>query len=356
MGRRSKAQGFGAAETLDAAQLRPSVHPTYARLLVAELKRRGFSDADIFAESRTSWEQLLAEDRLLSLERFRIIALRGMQLSGEEWLGLPAGRSTQPSSHGPLGYAIVASPNVGVALRLIEKHSEIRLRVASFSVTEEGERIRLVVSDTAGWTDLREYISLHIAGAIAMMLEAITGGPLPDTTFAFPFPRPAWSARCAEHLRGVRTDFDAPSLVLDFPVSFASAPCITADSSALEQAVRLCEREEARRRSESDVAGRVLNHLLGCQDQYPTLHEMAKTLHMSERTLIRRLKAQDTSYQALLDDVRQELALWYLRQTDLTIEAIADRLGYRDTSNFSRTFRRWFGVTPRSARGRDAGD
>ena len=79
--------------------------------------------------------------------------------------------------------------------------------------------------------------------------------------------------------------------------------------------------------------------------------EMAKTLQMSERTLNRKLKAQGTSYQMLLDDVRQELAVWYLRQTDMSVEMIAERLGYRDTSNFSRTCKRWFGVTPRAIRG-----
>jgi hypothetical protein len=63
-----------------------------------------------------------------------------------------------------------------------------------------------------------------------------------------------------------------------------------------------------------------------------------------------KLKAHGTSYQMLLDDVRQELAIWYLRQTDLSVEAIAERLGYSDTSNFSRTCKRWFGLTPRQIR------
>ena len=52
----------------------------------------------------------------------------------------------------------------------------------------------------------------------------------------------------------------------------------------------------------------------------------------------------------LLDDVRQELTVWYLRHTDMPVEAIAERLGYIDTSNFSRTCRRWFGLTPRAIR------
>ena len=70
----------------------------------------------------------------------------------------------------------------------------------------------------------------------------------------------------------------------------------------------------------------------------------------SPRTLIRKLKAEDTRYQQLLDDVRSELAAWWLTETQLPIERIAEKLGYQDTSNFSRTFRRWFGMPPLAMR------
>ena len=48
--------------------------------------------------------------------------------------------------------------------------------------------------------------------------------------------------------------------------------------------------------------------------------------------------------------MRQERAGWYLAHTRLSVEEIAARLGYADTSNFSRTYRRWFGRTPSQAR------
>ena len=44
--------------------------------------------------------------------------------------------------------------------------------------------------------------------------------------------------------------------------------------------------------------------------------------------------------------MRRELAAWYLLETSLPVERIAEKLGYQDPSNFSRTFQRWFGTTP----------
>jgi len=352
MGGRNKAGRGAASETLlDAAHLRPSIHPTYARLLAAELKRRGFGASEIVEGTRLDGAQLLEEERFLSFEQFRRLALRGMELSGEPWLGLDVGRSTQISSHGPLGYAMVASADLGQALGVAERYSSLRLQVAEFSVERGDGRVQLRIEDVVGWGELGEYISLHIVGAILLLLETVSGMPLPDTRVAFTYAVPDWVSEYAPRLRGATLEFDAPVGLIDMPESFVATPCITADASAFRQALRLCERAAAQHQSDGDVAQKVLDRLLDREGEYPGLSEMAKALHMSERTLNRKLKAQGTSYQMLLDDVRQELAVWYLRQSEMSVEAIAERLGYRDTSNFSRTCKRWFGVTPREIRG-----
>jgi len=350
-GRDKRGPGAGGEKALDASHLRPSIHPTYARLLVAELKRRGVSEGDIVEGTGQVPAHLLEEDRFLSFEQFRRLALRGMQLTGEPWLGLDVGRSTQISSHGPVGYAMVASADVGQALDVVARYSALRLQVADFSVERENGRVQLRVEDTLPWGDLDEYISSHIVGALCLMLETIGGMPLPDTRAAFTHPAPAWAKEYGMRLRGVRLEFDAAVRVIDMPESFTATPCITADAGAFRQALRLCERAEAQHQSDGDVAQKVLDRLLDREGEYPNLSEMAKALAMSDRTLNRKLKAQGTSYQMLLDDVRQELAVWYLQQTEMSVEAIAERLGYRDTSNFSRTCKRWFGVTPRAIRG-----
>ena len=346
-----RGRGAEGKQALDAAHLRPSIHPTYARLLVAELKRRGFADADIVEGTRLDWAQLLEEDRFLSFEQFRRLALRGMELTGEAWLGLDVGRSTQISSHGALGYAMVASADVGQALGLAERYSSLRLQITEFWVERGNGRVQLRIEDTLAWGDIDEYIHSHIIGAICLLLETVSGMPLPDTRVAFTYPAPEWADEYATRLRGVTLEFGASASMIDIPESFASTPCITADASAYRQAVRLCERAEARHQSDGEAAQKVLDRLLDRQGDYPSLSEMAKELYMSDRTLNRKLKAQGTSYQMLLDDVRQELAVWYLRQTQMPVEAIAERLEYRDTSNFSRTCKRWFGVTPLAIRG-----
>src|SRR3546814_2842312 len=64
---------------------------------------------------------------------------------------------------------------------------------------------------------------------------------------------------------------------------------------------------------------------------------------MTERTLLRRLREENTTFQEVLDSLREELAYDYLRRRDLTIENIAYLLGFSSSSTFSRAFMRWTG-------------
>ena len=95
---------------------------------------------------------------------------------------------------------------------------------------------------------------------------------------------------------------------------------------------------------------RVREFLTAREGQYPNLADAADFFSISSSTLIRKLKKEQTSFQELLDEIRQERAAWYLTNTNLPVEEIAARLGFLDTSNFSRTFRRWHGVTPTALR------
>ena len=73
-------------------------------------------------------------------------------------------------------------------------------------------------------------------------------------------------------------------------------------------------------------------------------------MFVSKRTLARRLEREGTGYRQIRDDLLSELAAKHLRESDLTVEAVAALLGYHDTANFHRAFRRWFKVSPSAFR------
>jgi len=85
-------------------------------------------------------------------------------------------------------------------------------------------------------------------------------------------------------------------------------------------------------------------------DHPPTLHEVADALHLTERSLQRRLKDEGTTFQDLLEEVRKGLALSLLGQKKLAVNEIAYLLGYAEPSVFRRAFKRWTGQSPRGFR------
>jgi AraC-like DNA-binding protein len=77
----------------------------------------------------------------------------------------------------------------------------------------------------------------------------------------------------------------------------------------------------------------------------PSVDKIARRLHLSARTLQRRLGDEGTSYQELLDDVRRRTARRLLAETDLDPVDVAFLLGFEEPNSFARAFRTWEGTT-----------
>ncbi|KAF1053280.1 MAG: putative HTH-type transcriptional regulator [Stenotrophomonas maltophilia] len=78
----------------------------------------------------------------------------------------------------------------------------------------------------------------------------------------------------------------------------------------------------------------------------PDVEQLARQLHCSPSTLRRRLKAQGTSYQGLLDELRYASARQLLAQNSLPVSRIAEELGFKETASFRHAFQRWSGLSP----------
>src|SRR5439155_12410227 len=94
------------------------------------------------------------------------------------------------------------------------------------------------------------------------------------------------------------------------------------------------------------VAAQVEQLIAASRGSGPSLAEAAARLHLSCRTLIRRLRGAGTTYHELIDTQQRDRAETLLVNPDFDIAEIGHRLGYRDPANFGRAARRWFGMAP----------
>lgn len=97
--------------------------------------------------------------------------------------------------------------------------------------------------------------------------------------------------------------------------------------------------------SDSSLTGRIRRDLATSR-RLPRLKQIASALHLSERTIVRQLHGEGTSFRQLVDDERMRRAVRLLNDRSIELARVADLLGFADAPSFWRTFRRWFGVTP----------
>ena len=149
-----------------------------------------------------------------------------------------------------------------------------------------------------------------------------------------------------------RFHFNQPSVQIRFPARMLDEPIATADPVSMQLAIDRCEREIAAKAQGQTVSAQVVARLVCRDGRYPDIADMALALHLSERTLKRRLQEDGVSFQALLDQVRYRDSLRLLANASLAIKQVAEAVGYTDPANFARAFGKWSGFSPREWRQR----
>ena len=118
------------------------------------------------------------------------------------------------------------------------------------------------------------------------------------------------------------------------PLAALDQPLKMADELSCVEAANICQSAyESLARSET-MAARIRKTLHERRREFPTLNELADSLHLTPRTLHRRLLDEGTSYNEILEEVRHVLAVEYLKAGQLDMQEIAYELGYSDLSNF----------------------
>jgi len=235
-------------------------------------------------------------------------------------------------------------------LHLLPRFSPMRLSLVSFALHAEADPASLTLQDRLPEPALRAYVLGHLTGAVLRLLQSVAGpgaAQAPGLVLDWPLPEDPQTRALRGLLPEVRSD--AAGWRLSFPRAWLALPTLTPDAAAHRSALQLCEQQLALSQQGS-LTQRIRLRLLACEGHFPRVEAMAELERVSARTLIRRLGEEGTRYQVLLDHTRADLACWMLVQTRLPVEAIAARLGFADPSNFSRTFRRWCGQTPRAYR------
>jgi AraC-like DNA-binding protein len=321
----------------------------YARELVDLCARFEVRPQDLCAGLELSPDSLLDPSARVGLATFTRLARRAEALTGEPGLAYYAGLHMRVSWHGFLGFAAMTADTLGEALELAERFSRTRTEAISLVTRVDGEQASVFLEEHVPLGDLREFFVTALFIGLALIGESLVGCPLEgriDMTHAEPpyFQKFAAAVPRLGHVR-----FGQPANRAVFGTGSLKLRITSADPAATRLAREQCERELFALGEGAPVLQRV--RALLRDDLMLSLPDAAKRLSMSPRTLKRRLAEQGTTFSELGDHARRQKALVLLSDRRLTLDAIAEALGYSDTANFTRAFRRWTGMPPGEARG-----
>ncbi|MCY1278899.1 putative HTH-type transcriptional regulator [compost metagenome] len=264
-------------------------------------------------------------------------------------IGLQAGLRYRLPAFGIWGFAILSSPNLRSALQVGLRYVDLSYVFHTLYLEESDAEARLVFDDRFTPADVRTFaLERECAAALSLMNE-LSGTTLPVLRASFRIPPPA-DLRPYEELLGITPAFNAEVNCLVLDSHTLDLPLPGGNPEAARQCEEQCKALLAKRQVRSGLAGRIRDRLLAQPGQFPDMEQLADELHLTSRTLRRRLDQEGTSFRLLQDEVRQVLAEELLAVAGLSLDEIAERLGYGDVSNFIHAFKRWKGVTPRRYR------
>jgi len=286
-------------------------------------------------------------------------ALAARDEGGLDGAGLALGARYHLTAFGVLGFALMSSRTVaeamGLALRFLDL-SHI-FTVPDVSVTGEEVVLALDVVDLP--EDLARFLVVRDLAAIHTVLSQLVPGGVPLSSVELAFRAPS-SVEAYERILGVRPRFDVARTAVRFGAGQLSRALPQGSPHSLALAEQMCRDVVSRRRGRDGITEEVRVRIAQALAQpaggaaAAGMPAVAAALAMSERTLRRRLAATGTRYQALVDEVRQALAEEMLETGLLSVEDVAQRLGYAESSSFIHAFRRWRGETPAQYRRRAA--
>lgn len=334
---------------------RPSIPVSYLQVLVEIVAERGVGIAQLLAGVAIDPALLHRAEARMSAYQWTALVMNAIKLTSDPGLGYEYGLRLRPSAHGFLGYATLSCTSMRQAMDITLRYCQARQREFTMSLRTEGEYGMIEVRENHPIPVLRAFFLENILLGLARGASAVIGADFkdfPEAEIWFDWPEPAYHAAYRDRLPTIR--FSRPANLLRFPIRWLEMRPVLADPLASQQAIELCERELAQAGGVEDpISLRVCAELaLLPQGGYPPVDAVAARLHMSGRSLKRKLQLTGTSFLQLLEEVRRRDAQELIERSPLELQAIATRLGYTNPANFTRAFRKWTGESPSQYRAR----
>ena len=323
-----------------------TIAATSTLAMVCAAEARGVRTADVLKKAGVTREHLETPDARIPAPAVLAIWDTLRERTGEPALQLFAPTALPWGAYRVIDYLVAASTTVGDGVRRFARFFGIISETVSLSIVEHGGEHRLGLAAAGEGRIPGVYVD-YVFAALVTRIRMRIRPSLRVRRVELRQPPPA-DPRPYEEVFQAPVYFGAGVDCLCFSDEEWRAPTVNADE-ALARLLEEHARMIAPRGTESPAGFRA--EVLGALTR--TLPEgggavaaVARALHVSVRTLQRKLVAEGTTFREVLDTARSQLAQAYLSDPKVSNAEVAMLLGFSDPSSFNRAFRRWTGRSP----------
>ncbi len=322
--------------------------PTKLAAVVDLLAGQGISPRAVLQDLDVPPDALHSAKTLISLKQLLLACQNAIRLSNDPHLPYRIGTTIHVSAYGMYGYAILCSTDFRKTMAFATSYHALAAPLGRMSFSEDGA--------TATWTfepivhaaiDRQLYrflVELQIGIFISLHRDVMGPAFMPrEIALAY---EPADDFGVTDELTGCPLLFGQTVNRMTFDAKWLDEKPTLGNRTTYAAVAALCDDLLSDLALRTGTAGKIRAILLQNIAHRPTLEAAAATLGTTTRTLRRQLRHQGTSFRALLDELRSQVAMKYLRETAMTNEDVAFALGFTDAANFRHAFRRWTGRTP----------
>jgi AraC-like DNA-binding protein len=313
----------------------------------------GFPAEEVLRGIDVTPERVHSPKTRISLKQLTTAYQNALRLSTDQHLPYRIGTTIHVSTYGMYGYALLSCPDFRKAMEFAAKYHALAAPLATIEFREDREgAIWRIEPASHAVSDHRLYrfvAELQIGVHLSLMRD-IMGPAFVPKEISLTYPQADDFGLTAE-LVGCVVRFAQPANQILFESKWLDQTASLGNKTTHTTVLALCDDLLEDLRLRIGAAGRIRAILLRDIANPPTFAATAKLLGVNARSLRRQLQQQGISFRGLLDELRTQLALKYLRSTGLANEDIALALGFSDAANFRRAFHRWTNKSPSKIRG-----
>ena len=316
-----------------------------ADLLAKTLRNCNIDPEPLFRQSGIDLLDASDPDARIPTQRIEKLLDLAAEATGNPCIGLLAARQFQPAMLHGLGLAWLTSDTLRDALNRLVHYSRFVNPAWEYRVEITPNTTDLVVAVPDVFSNIAHIVTDVGMAVFLRMCQITVTQPILPVHVTLQRPPPPCKDEFAD-MFGPSIEYSAKVNRLCFDSEQVNQPLTTANPELArinDQAVvaylALFDHDSIA----MQVRSKIIEQLPG---GVPKQGDIAKMLQMSQRSLQRRLKEEKASFKNLLESTRQALAEKYLRESHRSIGEIAYLLGFSESGNFNRAFKRWTGKTP----------